>query len=77
VTAEGVEREAQLEFLNGCGEMQVQGYLIARPAPAARLIKLVHDGFPALERFRAPASVRHPLVSDAGGTVTLFRPRAG
>jgi diguanylate cyclase (GGDEF)-like protein len=77
VTAEGVEREAQLEFLNGCGEMQVQGYLIARPAPAARLIKLVHAGFPALERFRAPASVRHPLVSDAGGTVTLFRPRAG
>jgi diguanylate cyclase (GGDEF)-like protein len=77
VTAEGVEREAQLEFLAGCGEMHVQGYLIARPAPAASLIRLVRDGFPSLDRFRSTGRVRHPLVSDTGGTVTLFRPRAG
>ena len=77
VTAEGVERAAQLEFLAGCGDMQVQGYLIARPVPAAGLIELLRDGYPQLEALRPPAASRHPLVGDAGGTVTLFRPRAG
>lgn len=77
VTAEGVERTAQLEFLAGCGDVQVQGYLIARPAPAQELIQLVRGGYPQLKRFCAPAAAQHPLVAESGGTVTMFRPRAG
>ena len=34
VTAEGVERTAQLEFLSHCGPIGVQGYLLAHPAEA-------------------------------------------
>jgi diguanylate cyclase (GGDEF)-like protein len=41
VTAEGVERPAQLEFLSACGDIHVQGYLIARPAPAERVVELI------------------------------------
>jgi EAL domain-containing protein (putative c-di-GMP-specific phosphodiesterase class I) len=33
VIAEGVENEAQLEFLRECGCDEVQGFLLARPAP--------------------------------------------
>ena len=76
-TAEGVERPAQLEFLAGCGEMQVQGYLIARPLPAEGLIQLVQGGYPHIEKLRPAPAARHPLVGESGGTVTLFRPRAG
>ncbi len=46
VVAEGVETEAQRRFLveNGCDELQ--GYLLARPMPAARLLDwvLAHRG---------------------------------
>jgi EAL domain-containing protein (putative c-di-GMP-specific phosphodiesterase class I) len=35
IVAEGVETEAQLQFLRAAGCGQVQGYLIARPLPAA------------------------------------------
>jgi diguanylate cyclase (GGDEF)-like protein len=34
VTAEGVERTAQLEFLSHCGPIGVQGYLLAHPVEA-------------------------------------------
>jgi len=77
VTAEGVERPAQLAFLSGCGDMQVQGYLIARPAPAAELIRTVASGYPHLERLSPPLVERHSSVGESGGKVTLFRPRAG
>lgn len=33
VVAEGVETEAQMRFLDGCGCHQMQGYLLARPLP--------------------------------------------
>jgi EAL domain-containing protein (putative c-di-GMP-specific phosphodiesterase class I) len=41
VTAEGVERHAQLGFLAGCGEVSVQGYLVARPVEASAVVGLV------------------------------------
>ena len=41
VTIEGVERPAQLDFLAACGEVSVQGYLIARPAEESAVIELV------------------------------------
>jgi diguanylate cyclase (GGDEF)-like protein len=37
IVAEGVETEAQLQFLRAAGCGQVQGYLIARPLPAAEV----------------------------------------
>lgn len=35
VVAEGVETESQADFLRSCGSTLGQGYLYARPAPAA------------------------------------------
>ena len=41
VTAEGVERPAQLDFLTACGDVNVQGYYIERPVVASEVLKLV------------------------------------
>jgi diguanylate cyclase (GGDEF)-like protein len=43
IVAEGVETEAQLQFLRAAGCGQVQGYLIARPLPAAE-VRLLLSG---------------------------------
>jgi EAL domain-containing protein (putative c-di-GMP-specific phosphodiesterase class I) len=39
VTAEGVERPSQLALLGSLGGVDVQGYLIARPAPIHQLVE--------------------------------------
>ena len=41
VVAEGVETEAQLEYLRNAGCEQVQGYLIARPLPPPEIRALL------------------------------------
>jgi EAL domain-containing protein (putative c-di-GMP-specific phosphodiesterase class I) len=41
IVAEGVETEAQLQFLRAAGCGQVQGFLIARPLPAAEVRPLL------------------------------------
>ncbi len=61
VTAEGVERRAQLDFLRGCGDVDVQGYLVARPVPADELIDIVHGGYPNL---RADGRSDRPKVAQ-------------
>ena len=43
VTIEGVERPLQLDFLAACGEVSVQGFLVARPAEASAVIGLVRE----------------------------------
>ena len=43
VTAEGIERPAQLAFLAGLGGVDVQGFLIARPQPAEELVLQIAD----------------------------------
>jgi diguanylate cyclase (GGDEF)-like protein len=43
VTTEGIERTGQLDFLAGCGDVQVQGYLIAHPAPIEDVAWFVAD----------------------------------
>ena len=70
VTVEGVERPAQLDFLAACGEVSVQGYLVARPAEEAAIIGLVRDTrghldalLQAAERDRA-ATVEEDLTSS-------------
>ena len=47
VTAEGVETQAQLDILRSLGCDQIQGYLVARPAPI--------DAFTDLDRLRTQA----------------------
>ena len=42
VVAEGVETDAQLDFLRRLGCDQAQGYLIGRPMPAAQLAQRLH-----------------------------------
>jgi diguanylate cyclase (GGDEF)-like protein len=41
VTAEGVERPEQLDFLTGCGDVSVQGYYVERPTVASEVLKIV------------------------------------
>jgi diguanylate cyclase (GGDEF)-like protein len=40
VTVEGVERAGQLGFLAGCGDVNVQGFLVARPVGAEEVIDI-------------------------------------
>ena len=47
VTVEGVERPSQLDFLVGCGDVSVQGYLIAHPADRRRRHRLREPHEPA------------------------------
>jgi EAL domain-containing protein (putative c-di-GMP-specific phosphodiesterase class I) len=44
VTAEGVEREDQLAFLDSLGCTSIQGYLVGRPAPAEAITKMLRAG---------------------------------
>ncbi len=46
VVAEGVETEAQVEFLCACGCHVLQGYLLGRPMPAAELVRYACERWP-------------------------------
>lgn len=46
VVAEGVETEAQVEFLCACGCHVLQGYLLGRPMPAAELVSYARQRWP-------------------------------
>jgi EAL domain-containing protein (putative c-di-GMP-specific phosphodiesterase class I) len=41
VTVEGIERAGQLDALQDCGDLQVQGYLIASPAPLDEIARFI------------------------------------
>jgi len=43
VVAEGIETREQLDFLNGSGCDEVQGYFISRPIPAEEMFKLLQN----------------------------------
>jgi EAL domain-containing protein (putative c-di-GMP-specific phosphodiesterase class I) len=49
VLAEGVETEAQRDFLETAGCQVFQGYLHGRPMPAADLMQLIRSGALRLE----------------------------
>jgi EAL domain-containing protein (putative c-di-GMP-specific phosphodiesterase class I) len=44
VIAEGVENDAQLNFLRKQGCEQVQGYIFSKPLPAAEFAQLLENG---------------------------------
>ena len=54
ITAEGVETQAQLDFLVRESCQEIQGYLIGRPEPIANYAELV--GRTVAEQFKALAS---------------------
>jgi diguanylate cyclase (GGDEF)-like protein len=78
VTAEGIERPAQLEFVANCGDVHLQGYLIARPAPLEHIAQFVAETAPRLESIWQSAMLRQhePTVRDDTSLVAFRRPRA-
>ncbi|HEV7431687.1 MAG TPA: EAL domain-containing protein [Steroidobacteraceae bacterium] len=78
VTVEGVERAAQLDVLENCGDIQLQGYLIGRPARLEEIVPLVLD-MPAHMAEVWPAGAAAPsdeeLLAERSG-VTFLRHRA-
>jgi diguanylate cyclase (GGDEF)-like protein len=68
VIAEGVERPAQLEFLSGCGPIGVQGFLLARPVPAA---DMQLEAQAASARARSLLCAKEPQA-DPGGNSLVF-----
>jgi diguanylate cyclase (GGDEF)-like protein len=77
VTAEGIERPDQLDFLSAYGEVHVQGYLIARPAPMDEVARFVSET-PA--RMASVWRRAQAMRDDGSGSieqpsVALFRPR--
>jgi len=76
VTAEGVERHEQLDFLASCGDVSVQGYLIARPAEAGSVVQFANDSTTWINSLLRTAESNRPLQRDGalGSSVSLIRP---
>ncbi|MDE2220526.1 MAG: EAL domain-containing protein, partial [Gammaproteobacteria bacterium] len=76
VTVEGIERPGQLDALVSCGDIQVQGFLIAPPAPLHDLAAFIPE---TQARIAAvwPAGAVRARDDKAGETssVTFLRPR--
>jgi diguanylate cyclase (GGDEF)-like protein len=65
VTVEGVERASQLDFLAACGEVSVQGFLVARPAEELAVVDLARDMRSKLEALLDMAEQqRAPTIED-------------
>ncbi len=78
VTAEGIERPAQLEFAANCGDVHLQGYLIARPAPLEHIARFIAESPPRLESIWRSAILRQtePAVRNDASLVAFRRPRS-
>jgi len=78
VTAEGIERPAQVEFAANCGDVHLQGYLIARPAPLEHIGRFVAESRPRLESILQLATPRQsgPTVRNDASLVAFRRPRS-
>jgi len=77
VTIEGVERASQLDFLTACGDVSVQGFLVARPMDAGVILETVARIGPrvralleAAERGRTDS-----VLDEEDGTVRRLRRR--
>ena len=74
VTIEGVERPAQLDFLAACGEVSVQGFLLARPADASAVIDIVRCTRGHLESLLSAADRQRAttVVEDIASSVRVL-----
>jgi EAL domain-containing protein (putative c-di-GMP-specific phosphodiesterase class I) len=74
VTIEGVERLAQLDFLAACGEISVQGFLVARPAEASAVIDMVRCTHSHLESLLSAAERQRAatVVEDVTSPVRVL-----
>jgi EAL domain-containing protein (putative c-di-GMP-specific phosphodiesterase class I) len=75
VTVEGVERVAQLDFLSACGEVSVQGFLLARPVEASAIVELVHATRSHVDKLLAEAEEQRAatLEDDLTSSVRMLR----
>ena len=75
VTAEGVERHEQLDFLASCGDVSVQGYLISRPADAGKVVAFANDSPTWIGNLLKAAELSRPPRHDGdlNGAVSLMR----
>jgi len=77
VTVEGVERAGQLGFLAGCGDVNVQGFLVARPVGAEEVIDIagsMRDRMTVLLE-AAVGDPGIPAQSGRGGAPEVTEPR--
>jgi diguanylate cyclase (GGDEF)-like protein len=76
VTVEGVERPSQLDFLVNCGDVSVQGYLIAHPSDSSSVIETVTRTRTRLAALLEAARLsRSDQVDETGGAVSILRRR--
>jgi diguanylate cyclase (GGDEF)-like protein len=76
VTVEGVERPSQLDFLVNCGDVSVQGYLIAHPSDSSSIIETVTRTRTRLAALLEAARLsRSDQVDETGGAVSILRRR--
>ena len=75
VTAEGVERPEQLDFLADCGDVSVQGYLIGRPSDGASIIDFAADSPVRIATLLRAAEMNRPPRSADDPTAAVRRLR--
>jgi EAL domain-containing protein (putative c-di-GMP-specific phosphodiesterase class I) len=75
VVAEGVETQAQIDFLLGLGCTTVQGYMLGRPLPAAATADLLRERVQDAEEIAAHESNRNwdSIVQSGSGSSTDAR----
>ena len=78
VTIEGLERTSQLDLLSACGDVSVQGYLVARPAGASEILDIARRMGPRMRALldAAEGGRVHSFDDDADGTVRRLRRRS-
>jgi len=74
VTAEGIERPAQLDFLADCGDVSVQGYYIERPAAASEVLGIISAMSGRMKMLLGLVERSEEVDISASGVVRL-RPR--
>jgi diguanylate cyclase (GGDEF)-like protein len=77
VTIEGLERTSQLDFLTACGDVSVQGYLVARPADASEILEIAGRMGPRMRALldAAEGGRVEGLGDESDGTVRRLRRR--
>jgi diguanylate cyclase (GGDEF)-like protein len=76
VTVEGVERPSQLDFLVNCGDVSVQGYLVAHPSDASEVMDMVARTRTRLAALLEAARLsRSERLEETGGAVSFLRRR--